>query len=108
MASYTFQFLNGATTTGTGDVLTFVTPSQCQISLQVVYTGAPSVVHVHLEGTINGVDWDNVLDAQPGASGAIVAAVINPVTALRANLITLTGGTSPAVSVYAIVMVKMD
>lgn len=72
-------------------------------SMQVVLTGSPTVVTVALEASLNGSQWMTAATWSTGAgqaSGDIVFTSDKPVRYVRANLTTLTGGTSPTVSAY--------
>ena len=100
-ASQPTTILNAASATGPG-----LAYANAQIqgnassgggSWQTVVTGSPSGISVNLEGSNDGVNWfalDNSV-----ATGGEVRDVNTATTFLRANLATLTGGTSPTVSV---------
>lgn len=92
--------LNAATGIGAGSVVNFSWPRR-NISMQVVYTSNPSPVKVTLEGTIDGTDWFILATFDTGAASVnkdIVYADNVTVLSARANLVTLTGGTTPAVT----------
>ena len=65
---------------------------------QTVVTGGPASVSVTLEGSLDGTNWVT-LDTSTNTSGEIRGVSGKPVTFLRANLGTLTGGTAPTVAV---------
>ncbi|MCK4870762.1 MAG: hypothetical protein KAS93_06605 [Gammaproteobacteria bacterium] len=93
------ELLKAATSTGTGDSVTSVHPEQEDKSFQVVVTGGPTQVTVDIEGSINGgVSYDQLLRHDVTADGNLFHMNGKPVTSIRANLITLTGGTSPTVT----------
>ncbi len=98
---YLFELLAGATATGPSSAQMFDSPRQLgNASMQVTYTGLPSNVDVHLEGTLDGVNWTEILGFPFQPSGTIQAAGVDTIMGIRANLITLTGGTAPTVSVW--------
>lgn len=73
-------------------------------SVQIVITGAPTAVTVDLEGSLDGSSWaslaSHVLSAgELTAALALFHVVDKPVRFVRANLLTLTGGTAPTVTV---------
>lgn len=95
-----FASLNAATSTGAGASIDFSRPRR-NLSMQVVFTSNPSPVKVTLEGTIDGTDWFTLATFDTGASSNnkdIISADIVSVLSARANLITLTGGTTPNVT----------
>lgn len=65
---------------------------------QTVTTGGPSGVSVTLEGSLDGTNWVT-LDTSTSTGGEIRGVSGKPVTFLRANVGTLTGGIAPTVSV---------
>lgn len=94
--------LNGVTTTGAG---TEFSPGFAPkaVSMQVRATGSPTACIVKLEGTNNGgQDWFTMAtwDITTETSGDNVTVTNVPVTSMRANLTTLTGGTSPTVTAH--------
>ncbi len=92
--------LDAATTTGPGLALEFDTPKSI-FSLKIMTTGSPTF-NINLEGSLDGVNWDTLLAHQTtglfptwspvGLSGG------TPLMAIRANLTSLSGGTSPTVT----------
>lgn len=93
--------LNAATSTGAGNPFIF----QCARSnhtIQVTATGVPTEVKVTLEGSLDLVNYDTIgtWDMTAGqALGDIVSVGNASIIGVRAHLITLSGGTSPAVTV---------
>lgn len=74
-------------------------------TVQANITGAPTAVTVALEGSLDGVLWFTLAShtfsaAELTATGAMFHVVQKPVTKVRANVTTLTGGTSPTVTVF--------
>jgi hypothetical protein len=72
--------------------------------MSVVATGNPNA-QVVLEGTIDGVNWRTYFTVTLTSGGAQVAfaSVVNslgPSVAYRANLTSLSGGTSPTVTAH--------
>lgn len=67
-------------------------------SWHVIVTGSPASVTVNLEGTIDGSNWFT-LDSSTTTTSEMRHVVNKPVTQIRANLATLTGGSSPTVTV---------
>jgi len=68
-------------------------------TMQTVVTGAPTAVSVTLEGSLDGSNWTTIATST-STTGDQQYAVDKPQTYVRANLGTLTGGTSPVVTVY--------
>jgi hypothetical protein len=66
-----------------------------------VITGSPTTVSVTLEGSIDGTNWF-VLDTSTSTSNEMRHVTNKPVTYLRANLGTLSGGSTPTVTVYSV------
>jgi len=94
-----FISLAAAAVTGAGTPLYLSRPRH-NISMQVKFTSNPTVVCT-LEGTIDGVDWFQLAKFDTGASGVngdIVSSTNVSVLAVRANLTSLVGGTSPLVT----------
>ena len=72
--------------------------------IQATITGAPTAVTVDLEGSIDGANFASIdshvfTAGELTATHALVTLVDLPVTFVRANLTTLTGGTAPTVTV---------
>ena len=89
-----FVALSAATATGaSGGVDLTWCASNASIILTV--TGAPTAVSVNLEGSLDGTNWvvlKTLTAAGVGSSTGV------PVRFIRANLTTLTGGTTPTVT----------
>ncbi len=92
------QSLNAATTTGPGTAIHFDVPNFWH-SMWIQTTGSPDTAAVVVEGTLNGTDWFFLFQVTAPATIAGTGSVF-PVIAIRANLITLAGGTSPTVTVW--------
>ncbi len=87
--------LAAVTATGAGTQLLWGTPMTAA-SMQVATTGSPTSYSINLEGSIDGTTFftlANVTQATTGlnASSINVAVFI----AIRANLVSFSGGTSP-------------
>lgn len=82
-----------------------------------VATGSPSSVNLILQGSLNGSDWFSVYSVNESRTGLLTwndtststvgeplpdARTEGPVTYLRLNLVTLSGGTSPTVTASVI------
>lgn len=96
--------LNAAASTGPGAAISFDEPKS-KFAMQVTYTGSPSNVEVDFEGTLDGVSWTRLFVMQNqngpiGGNNPIGTGNVLPVLAIsvRANLVSLTGGTSPTVT----------
>ena len=98
--------LNAATTTGPGGTIDLVTPRR-SVRMVTTVTGSPSAVVVNLEGSMDGTTWavlgtstgSAVSNNLPGGAYTDAVSSVGPdVRYVRANLVTLTGGTSPTVS----------
>jgi hypothetical protein len=103
----TINLLNGATTTGAGSAECFVAGTFQNWKCDVILTGSPTAVTVRYEGSEDRVHFDPTGMATCACSAAQLAAGVCsynfcsvPTRCIRANLITLTGGTTPTVSVY--------
>ena len=75
-------------------------------SCDAVITGAPSAVTVRIEGNQGGAAFDPTgMATQVCTAGQLTAGICSfsvtdmPVSQIRANLVTLTGGTAPTVTV---------
>jgi hypothetical protein len=90
--------LNAATVTGGGTAYDL---GVCHgnWSMAVTVAGGPSGCAVQLQGSLDGTGWYSVGSATSNTSGTAVATAANtPARYIRANLTTLTGGTSPTVT----------
>ena len=94
--------LAAATATGAGSAFAnAISPTAGVLSdftWAVVVTGSPSGISITLEGSLDTTNWA-VLDTSTNTAGEVRGITGKPVTFLRANLGTLTGGTAPTVTV---------
>lgn len=92
--------ITAATATGAGTTVSLLV-AQANFSMQVVYTSVPSLLIVNLEGSLNGTNWQTLVQWSSASqgNGAIMSAIGTPVTYIRANILTLNGGASPTVTV---------
>jgi hypothetical protein len=89
--------LNAATATGAGPVVDLGVVRSSH-TLQTTVTGAPTGVSVNLEGSLAvGGPWA-VLANSTSTTGDVQTASGKAVRYVRANLVTLTGGTAPTVT----------
>ena len=92
--------LAAVTATGAGTA-TYLGSVRANHAIQVTYTSNPTAVAVNLEGSLDGTNWRTLGSwsiAGGQASGDIVWITGKAAIWVRANLATLTGGTSPAVT----------
>ena len=98
----TLALLNAVTSTGAGTNIWGGRKEaggyQQKYTWQTVVTGSPASVSVKLEGSLDGDNW-YALDTSSNVSGELRAVVNSPVAFVRGNLATLTGGSSPSVTV---------
>ena len=87
------RLLDAATATGAS---AYVNEYSSNYAVQVVVTGSPSAVTVNLEGSLDGV---NFVQLGTASAAGMFWVTDTPVKYVRANLATLTGGTSPTVTV---------
>jgi len=97
--------LNAATATGTGSTQkTFAIPDKHTVAATMGGTVVATAVTVSLEGSIDDTTWFT-LASHAFSAGEITAEAAmfhitdKPVKYVRANLVTLTGGTAPTVTV---------
>lgn len=102
-ANQAFRSFIEKTATGAGASYNFG-EVRTKHSIQVIITGAPATCVVNLEGSLDGgTTWFSLgtgWTLTPQVSGDILAFIDKPVTSLRANLVTLTGGASPKVTAH--------
>ena len=95
--------LDAATATGAGAAI-FTDVPETAASAQVSFTGGPSALVVRLEATLDGVNWQqsgDLFDLSGGdSSGKLVGTTFAPFVGLRANITTLSGGSSPTVTIW--------
>ncbi|MDP2362896.1 MAG: hypothetical protein Q8M94_03900 [Ignavibacteria bacterium] len=95
--SLLLTLLNAVTGTGAG-VSNTLKALFGKMTWEIVVTGDPTVVQVDLEGSINNSTW-YALDSSTTLTSEMRHVVNKPVNYVRANLITLTAGTAPTVTV---------
>jgi hypothetical protein len=98
------KLLAAATATGDGPVFDNIVPMTIG-SFQLEYSGAPSRVAVTVQGLIgDSATWGTLLsiDTLQGAQNGQIFSLNFPVAVrqLKANLGTLTGGSSPSVNLH--------
>lgn len=92
--------LSAVAVTGAGSVQALSRPCK-NVSMQVSFTGGSPTVKVNLQGSIDGSNWFTLVSFDTGSSnvsGDVVGAATITVLYLRANVATLSGGTSPTVT----------
>ncbi len=90
--------LNQVTVTGAGNSVDLMHTYK-DYSWQIELTGSPTSIEVRLEGSIDGTNW-GILDLITDPSAAGLRHVVNkPIQYIRANVVTLSGGTNPTVTV---------
>jgi len=69
-------------------------------TIELIVTGAPATCTYRLQGTRDAVTWFNVSAADITCTSSIVTfeSAAKPVVQVRGNLLTLTGGTAPTVT----------
>lgn len=96
------QSLSAATAPGVGTALVFSRVRE-NVAMQVSVTGSPAECKVVLLGTIDGVNFTTPIatfdTAQGDSNGDIKSSTGIAIVAAVAQLVTLTGGVSPAVTV---------
>lgn len=98
--------LSGATGTGAG-AAQWVKDNTVEVwSCDTIITGSPTAVTVRIEGNQSGTLYDptgmgeHIFTATQLSAGIASFSIISsPVVNIRANVVTLTGGTSPTVTV---------
>ena len=101
--------LNAATSTGPGSAFGVpATPSAQRggfiqtMAWQIVTTGSPTGLSVTLQGSLDGVNWFAIGSAVTTATLTLLnlaSANAGPYAFIRANVNTLSGGTTPTVTV---------
>jgi hypothetical protein len=98
-----FTLLNAATATGDGSVFNLEFP-QLAAAVQAEISGSPTQAVINVMALLNGGTWDTlaVLDTNQGYLSGEIATISYPapIRQIKGNLGTLTGGTSPSVSLY--------
>jgi hypothetical protein len=106
---YLFTALSAAASAGPGTALVFGSPREVSATLQFEWTGSPTDWVVRTEFTIDGVNWATAGDIEvnntdkTAPQGFVEGVSVPAATQIRWNLVSLTGGTSPTVSVLAAV-----
>ncbi len=101
-AGEVFTSLNAATAVGAGDVAAIGGPAALggvprKLSWEVRVTGAPTAMQVDLEGSLDNTNWYQI-DTYNIVANTLRQVVDKGAKFVRANLITLTAGTSPTVT----------
>jgi hypothetical protein len=95
--------LNDATATGDGPVFNLEFP-QLAAAVQAEIAGTPTQAVINVMALLDGGTWDTlaVLDTDQGYLSGEIATISfpAPIRQVKGNLGTLTGGTSPSVSLY--------
>lgn len=90
----------GATATGAGNSID-LDHGRRTFTMQTVVTGTPVAVSITLQGSLDGANW-TTLATSTSVTGDQQYVIDKPQRFLRANLGTLTGGTSPTVTAYIV------
>lgn len=85
------------TATGNGQLRGPLLEAPVDHAIQVTTTGSPSTISVTVQGSLDGANWSTLGSAITATGLTFIAD--SPVLFLRAVLGTLTGGTSPTVTV---------
>lgn len=93
------KVLEAATGTGLGDSVTY-RKAPLTWTIQIKHTGSPTSVILDIEGSINGVDYVQIVQHTVAASDDMFHISGKSITSIRPNVTTLSGGTSPTVSVW--------
>jgi hypothetical protein len=97
--SYLLKSLDAVVATGPGAQITFDSVRVVRVAMQVSFTGSPAVSKVQVEVTLDGSNWSGVVDTPDSpANGFYNQGSEFACTAVRANLVSLSGGTSPTVT----------
>jgi len=92
--------LDSVTSAQAGAALEFDAPKSA-FSMQILFTGAPSSWEAHIEGSIDGVNWRMVASLATGSSsGTVVSVSGKALPMVRANLISMSGGSSPTFTAW--------
>jgi hypothetical protein len=68
-----------------------------RFTVTITYTGSPTGVQASLQGSIDGTNWTD-LDSSTNTSGEVLFISNKPVNFIRGKLTTLTGGSSPTMT----------
>lgn len=94
--------LNAVAATGNGTSFNLGTTHK-DFGFQVTTTGSPTTIAVQLQGSLDGANWSNIGNSQ-SAAGLYAVSPSAPCTWVRAQLNTLSGGSSPTVTVLVCAM----
>jgi hypothetical protein len=89
--------LDAATSTGPGTLVEFDVPKSI-FSMEVVADGSPSSVVVTLQGTLDGTHFVTLGTVSLSGNDFNIIHATSVYVAVRANLTTLSGGSSPTVT----------
>lgn len=105
-AAETLTLLSGANATGPGSAAAVGSGIYKTWACDIVVTGSPTAVTVRIEGNQGGTLFDPTgMATHTCTSGQLAAGICSfgfdsmPALSLRANIITLTAGTNPTVTV---------
>lgn len=105
MALLPFRVLAAATATGAGAAVDLANVVDT-FTAQYVTTGGPSGYAAKLQGSLDGATWVDLPSLNVTADGLVTNNATGvtryAVRFIRANVTTLTGGTSPTVSVTVV------
>ena len=103
--SVKFKSLAAATAVGAGASMQYV-EALVHHDIQVIITGAPTAVRVDVESSNDGGTTWGAIDTWSLAGGDVSGGHSftsgQPVMMMRANLVTLTAGTTPTVTAYIV------
>ena len=96
------SLLSAAAATGAGTTYSFGLDGNNQLPNRWIWemtsTGSATGLRVDIEGSFDGTNWYQV-DTSTTTTNYMRWVVDKPVPYIRANLVTLTGGTTPTVTV---------
>lgn len=90
--------LNAVSATGPGAAVDLSSSPLRHHAWEIVVTGAPTASEVHLQGSLDNTNW-YTLDTSTTTSSELRFVVDKPVRFVRANWISVSGGTAPTVTV---------
>lgn len=93
--------LDAAAATGAGDTVRGTAANH--FTFQVETTGSPTTVVIGAEGSLDGTSWTELNEHTVSGTPDMFHIANKPLEYIRANLKTLTGGTSPTVTVKILV-----
>lgn len=86
--------IDAATTTGAVTGITLQVPLS-RFTSQCLTTGTPTTISVKLQGSLDGTNW---VDLTTHSAVGFQHFIAGPVKFIRGNVVTLTGGTSPTIT----------